>query len=1422
MHYKLNEIEDKILEIWKEILEVEELTLDDEFLKIGGNSLKAIALQVQIEEEFNIEIEMVDMFKNLTARDLANYVFTKDKKEYIQIEPAEKQEYYPLSWPQEWVFFMSYFENKMTNFNLPLTMIFECELDIERLEQAFKLLVQRHETLRTTFDFIKGEPVQIIHEDIEFNLEYSVVENREINDLIEGFIRPFDLKRGPLFRAGVVKLNENKHLLIFDIHHIIFDGTSLNILLSELTDIYEGKSLSDLKIQYKDFATWQRKHKQDEFEKLQEYWSNEFHDGIPLLNMPRDYSKLDNQEYIGAKEKFVVPSDIYKRLDEFSKKYNVTMYTILLAIYNLLLSRYTNQEDIVIGTLSAGRQAAGLENLLGMFINVFPIRNRVNSNNSVLEYIGSVEESVINVFKNQNYPINELVSKVAGAENNSTKLMFDTIFIFHNQRENNDVYFSGVKGSVYEYDLNNANVDIQFDICKGENDVLNCELEYNSNLYRKESIRRMIGHFLKLAEEMFISLDKKVSDINMLTIEEKDTLLKGFNETFVDYNKNSVFHKLFEEQVERTPDKIAVVYENDEITYSELNKKANQLAYKLRDLKIDKGSVIALMSERSIEMIIGILGIIKAGGVYLPIDPEYPRERIEYMLEDSNSKGLITLSDMAEKIDFGRHLIFLDDEELYRGDNRNLENINSPEDLIYIIYTSGTTGSPKGAMIEHRNLVNAAMAWRHEYKLKEFEVNLLQIAKFTFDVSIGDLTKALTNGGKLVICPKEDRYNIPKIYSIIKAKEISIIDTVPSLIVPLMDYIYESNLSTEALKLLIFGGDKCSLSDFKRLLQRYGNKIRIVNGYGITEATIESSYFEEDIDKIVSSGSTPIGKPFNNIRYYILDSRLKLKPIGVPGELYISGDCLGRGYLNNPKLTSEKFVPNPYEIDSRMYRTGDIAKWLPDGNVEFLGRIDQQIKINGFRIEVEEIEAHLLKFDGLKEVAVVAQDIPGSSNKNLVAFYTSDEEVNGQSLKEYLLKKLPEYMLPTFFIKVDEIPLSSNGKIDRRALKQVQLKVIESSVFVNPENEREEKLIRIWNDILNVDEIGACNDFFEIGGSSLKAIVLSVKINDEFGVQIPLVDIFELKTVRKIAERIERLEGNSVTSYFNNAVLLKEGNEENLFLIHSGNGLVDGYVEFCKNSKLDYSCWGIKADKIDNFSPKNTNVSEIAEKYIKVIRSIQPQGPYNIVGWCLGGTIAFEIVRQLELENEEIKIFAMFNSSPPNGNDSGDVFKFEGEYQLVKDIFPQIITDKIYESEKEKEHLWMDVLDQLHSKDIDMEYMINNVDKKILEFVPYYETMTLNEYIYALNLRRTLGNAVSSYIPKSKIQSKMYYFRANEEQADSRNCWSQYSINEMETYIVDGDNDSMMEMPNVLGLAKKFDNAISSMDENINDVEFNF
>jgi len=1419
---KLDEIQNKILGMWKDILEVEELTLEDEFLKVGGNSIKIIALEVRIEEEFNIELELMDMFKNLTVRKLADYVLAQDNKEYSPIQLAGKKEYYPLSLPQESIFFMSYSENKMTNFNLPLAMIFEHELDLIRLEKAFRLLVQRHEILRTTFDFVEETPVQIVHDNIEFKLEYSVAENRGINDLINEFIRPFDLGKGPLFRAGVIKLDENKYLLLFDIHHIIFDGTSLYILISELTDLYEGKRPPVLKIQYKDFAAWQREHGEEELKKLQEYWSGKFDGGIPLLNMPRDFSKLDNKEYRGAKEKFTISGNIYNRLDGFSKKYNVTMYTILLSVYNLLLYRYTNQEDIVIGTVSAGRQAAGLENLIGMFINVFPIRNRINNSHSVLEHISSVEEAMLSAYKNQNYPINELINNISGSENKSIKLMFDTIFIFHNQKETNDVYFFGVKGSICEYEHNNANVDIQFEVYKSGNDVLNCEIEYNANLYRKESIRRMIGHFLNLAEGMFVSADNKISDVNMLSDGEKDILLRKFNETLAEYNKNLVFHQLFEKQVEKTPEKIAVVYENNEITYAELNRKANQLAHKLRSLKIKKENVVALMSERSIEMIIGILGIIKAGGVYLPIDPDYPGERIKYMLKDSNAQVLLTLSSMKDKVDFGISSIFLDDRELYRGEAGNPGNINSPEDLLYIIYTSGTTGKPKGAMIEHRNLVNAAMAWRDEYKLNEFEVNLLQIAKFTFDVSIGDLTKALTNGGKLVICPKGDRYNIPRLYSIIKDRKISIIDTVPSLIIPLMDYIYETGLSTEALQMLIFGGDKCPLEDFQKLLFRYGNKIRIVNGYGITEATIESSYFEGKADKMLTGGVTPIGKPFHNIRYYILDSKLKLKPIGIPGELYISGDCLGRGYLNNSELTSERFISNPYEMNSRMYKTGDIAKWLPDGNVEFFGRIDQQIKINGFRVEVEEIESHLLKYESIKEVAVIAQEIPGSSNKNLVAFYTSDKNVEGHSLKEYLSKKLPEYMMPAFFMKIDSMPLTSNGKIDRFALNNIQLKIAERSNYVRPENEAEEKLVRIWSSILNVDQIGVCDDFFDIGGNSLKAIVLSVKINTEFEVQIPLVDIFELKTIRKIAKGIENINKSTITSDFSNTVLLKEGSGENLFLIHSGNGLVDGYVEFCKNSKLDCSFWGIKADKICSFGPQNISVNEMAEKYIKAIRSIQPHGPYNIAGWCLGGVIAFEMVRQLELQNEKVKNLAMFNSSPPDKDSCGETFSFETEYLLVKEIFPEILTDKVYKSEQEKEGLWADVLEQLHSKNIDMNYLVNHVDEEVLQFVPHYEKMTLDEYIYALNLRRTLGNAIDNYSPSSKIQSKIHYFEANQDNIEDKKCWNQYCTEEMKVYIVEGDNDSIMEMPNVVGLADQFANAVFSVGEEPENVEFSF
>ncbi|PFL56784.1 non-ribosomal peptide synthetase, partial [Bacillus cereus] len=572
--------------------------------------------------------------------------------------------------------------------------------------------------------------------------------------------------------------------------------------------------------------------------------------------------------------------------------------------------------------------------------------------------------------------------------------------------------------------------------------------------------------------------------MELLSEREKNQILFDFNDTDACYPRDITIQKIFEEQVEKTPDKVAAVYGENELTYKELNEKANSLARELRKKAVLPETVVAVMLERSVEMIVGVLGVIKSGAAYMPIDPDYPKERVNYILKNSDVDLLITESKFIDNVDLDCEIINIDEESVFINDKSNLDIINTQEDLLYVLYTSGTTGKPKGVMVTQGNLVNMVYSWTSHYQLNEFDVNLLQMASISFDVFSGDLCRSLLTGGTMYICPNDIKINMEELYRIIEENQISIFESTPSLISIFMDHVGERQLELSSLKLLILGSDSCSIEDYRRLARKYGKTMRVINSYGVTEATIDSSYYEEKTQNIPKGLiNTPIGKPMHNTKFYILNETYEVQPIGVIGELYIGGAGVSRGYYNNQELTAEKFIDNPFIVGTTMYKTGDLARWLPDGNVEFLGRIDNQVKIRGFRIELGEIENKLLKHENINEAVVLARETE-ESEKYICAYVVGNKDIKELNLKGYLRDHLPKYMVPPYIVQMEKMPLTPNGKLDRKALPKPML---EESIneYEAPRNKMEEILVNVWCDVLKLEKVGINDNFFDLGGHSL-------------------------------------------------------------------------------------------------------------------------------------------------------------------------------------------------------------------------------------------------------------------------------------------------------------------------------------------------
>jgi amino acid adenylation domain-containing protein len=1174
-----NLLEKRLVEIWSEVLGVEYplIGINSNFFELGGHSLKATVLLGRLHQEFNIKIPLGEFFKNPTIKELAHYGQSSVKDEYVALGRVEKREFYALSASQKHMFILSQF----IEYNMPTAMVIEGKLDRELFERVMQKMVNRHESLRTSFEIIEGEPVQRIYDEIDFEIECDEVPRPQgtplsirgapqgipeepgvLTSIIENFFRPFDLSQPPLIRVGLIKLpgdftDQEKYLLLVNIHHVVSDGITVGILAREFMSLYEGKTLPELKIQYKDFSQWEQEFfKTEVFKEQEKYWLNEFTGEIPVLNMPTDFPRPVKQSFAGGRVSFGIEGETFQALKTLATKQAASLYMLFMTVYNTVLFRYTGQEDIIVGTITAGREEVDVKDLAGIFINTLAARNYPGENKTFNEFLKEVKTVILNAFRNQRYPFGELLDRVDVKKNLSRTPLFDVMLIWQNM----DIPELEVKGlSFFPYDFETVQIehlvhaqhDMTLWVIQGEA-ALRFDLEYCTKLFKKETMERFARHFLSLLKEIVKDPETRLGDIDMMGEEEKKQVLVDFNNTDKAFPVDVTIVELFEKLVERIPDHVAAVGPGQVknrtymtymtcLSYKELNDKSNQLAHVLQEKGVQPDTIVAMMMERCPEMFIGILAILKAGGVYLPLDPGYPQARIDFMLNDSNARIILKKSEIRNpKSETNPNDLNSNDQNKRAGDTvldfehlnfefltgrprRGLSNFEfrasnlSSSNLAYLIYTSGSTGRPKGVMVNHGNFLNAGFAWRKEYQLDEIRVNLLQVAGFSFDVFAGDFARVFINGGKSVICPEDTRMDPPSLYTLIRQQHITLFESTPSLVIPFMEYVYEHQLKIDNLQLLIVGSDSCPVEDFKKLILRFGNQMRIINSYGVTEATIDTSYYEEWINDIPSSGNVPIGKPMPNMKFFILDTHENLQPVGIPGELSIGGDGVARGYLNNPELTAERFLSVSHRsyrsyISKKIYKTGDLARWLPDGNMEFLGRMDFQVKVRGYRIELKEIENQLKKYRGIKETVVLAP------TGNLCAYIVfAGEGVPVSEIREYLSGELPDYMIPTHFIEAKQIPLTPNGKIDKKALSELDRTIGIGTEYVAPTNEVEKNLAAMWSEILEKDRVGIDDNFFDLGGQSLIAMRLMSMIKEVFNVKVPLTAFFQVSTVKAIA-----------------------------------------------------------------------------------------------------------------------------------------------------------------------------------------------------------------------------------------------------------------------------------------------------------------
>jgi amino acid adenylation domain-containing protein/non-ribosomal peptide synthase protein (TIGR01720 family) len=1128
-------VEEKLVELWGEVLAIkkEKISIDSNFFDLGGHSLKAASLIARIHKELDAKVAMAEIFTTPTVRGLAKYVRGSLKDKHAGIEPVEKKEYYVLSPAQERLYILRQMELTGTAYNVPQAISMAGDLEIEKLNHAFKQLIRRHGSLRTSFCSVNEEPVQRIHEEVEFEIESYDSGNREERmpeSIIKNFIRPFDLLHTPLLRVGLLKTGGEKYLLLVDMHHIISDGVSGTILTQDFIALYKGEELPPLRLQYHDYTQWQESAGQQKaLEKQKDYWSNVYWGEIPVLNMEPDYPRPQVQSFAGDKVSFEIDKETTKSLNRLAGQEKTTLYTVLVAVFNVLLAKITGQEDIVIGTPVAGRRHVDLEQIMGMFVNTLALRNYPGHARKFTDFLDSVKENTLDAFENQDYPFEDLVENAAVNRDAGRNPLFDIVFTLQNM-EFPQIELSNLTLEPYPVNSKSAKFDMSIVTWETGNE-LRVDFEYCTKLFKEETIRKFIGLFKRIIISVLENPSRKISGIEIIPAEEKNQILYTFNETAVQYPKDRTIYELFADRAAGAPGNIACVNEHVQLTYGELQQRAGQLANYLKEKGVEPDTIVAVTAERSIEMVVGILGILKAGGAYLPIDADYPEDRVNYMLADSDAGILLKGQEIANLAAPGATLHpHQSPAPSTAVSSSTLTSTStcrvSPTNLAYIIYTSGSTGTPKGVMVTQQNVIR--LVKNTNFVCFSENHSILQTGSLSFDASTFEIWGALLNGMKLYLAPGEDIMNTSWLKNaLIKWKITTIWMTSP-----LFNQVSQADIEIfSKLKYLLVGGDVLSPLHINRVRQRYPGLI-IINGYGPTENTTFSATFRIERDY---AGSIPIGRPINNSTANILDKHGNMQPIGIVGELCAGGDGVARGYLNDPQLTAEKFDHDGYHRSykshksymsyrsKKLYKTGDLARWHPEGNIEFLGRIDHQVKIRGFRIETGEIETRLLTHQEIKEAVVVVRKA-GEGDRSLCAYYAAGKRLPQAELREYLAGKLPPYMIPAYFVPLKEMPLTPNGKIDRKSLPDPGRIELESGVeYLAPRSEVEKILVEILQGVLGREGIGINDNFFEIGGDSIKTVQAAARLR-KTGYEIQVRDIFENPQISGLAPFVRKLE----------------------------------------------------------------------------------------------------------------------------------------------------------------------------------------------------------------------------------------------------------------------------------------------------------
>jgi amino acid adenylation domain-containing protein len=1123
-----------IAKIWSEVLGIARIGIHDNFLELGGHSLLASLVISRLREALSLEISIASLFAAPTIATFSEQIGTAVQNLLPTLEPVSRNIELPLSLTQQRFWFLDQMEGANPAYNIVRVLNLQGLLNFTALEGAIATIINRHETLRTSFGIADGKPIQVITDKLAFTL--PIIDLQELAEdhktaeaqrlITDEYLRPFALNESSLLRVTLMQLGAESHQLLVIMHHIISDAWSAGNFLQELSVIYSALTaglpspLPQLSIQYADYAYWQRQWLENQPAQL-DYWQQQLADIPAVIELPTDRSRTAIQTFRGDLQKFQFDSQLTHKLKNLSQKSGSSLFMTLLTAFVILLSRYSGQEDIVVGSPISNRNRVALEPLVGFFVNTLVLRTRLQENPTFEELLQQVRQMALDAYAHQDVPFDQLVETLQPQRHLSHSPLFQVMFVLQNspvsKLELRDL-------QVTQIELQRATAGANFDLTlsmQEKDSELGTELigafEYNANLFNADTIARMVESFHTLIEAVVANPQERIRTLPLLTASQEHQLLVEWNNTVTDYPQKSI-HQLFEEQVEKTPDAVALVFEDQQLTYQQLNSQANKLAHYLQFLGVEPEILVGVYLERSLEMIVGYLGILKAGGAYVPLDPNYPPERLNYMVADSQMSIILTHSLLLPHLSLTLEqpqtkIICWDKDfeiEIANQSSHNPINNFTPENLAYVIYTSGSTGRPKGVLIQHSALLNLVF-----WHLNNFQVTssdrTTQLAGTAFDAAVWELWPYLVVGASIYLIKSEFLLSAETLQEKLISHNITI-SFIPTPLAEQLCLLPWSENTT--LRTMLTGGDRLNSYPSNKL------PFKFFNNYGPTENTVVTTS-GQILSEASDSKFPPIGLPIANTQVYILDRYLQLLPIGVYGEIYIGGLSLARGYLNRPDLTSERFIANPFVANERLYKTGDLGRYLPDGNIDFLGRIDHQVKIRGFRIELGEIETVLSQHPQVQQVVVIVrEDHPG--NKYLTAYIVSaTETLTSSELRQFLKEHLPEYMIPAAFVTLKALPLTPNGKVDRLVLPKPETINAElETAFVAPGTALEAKLAEIWCTVLHREQVGIYDNFFELGGHSLLITSVISRIREHFSIVLPLRSLFTAPTIAELSQVI--------------------------------------------------------------------------------------------------------------------------------------------------------------------------------------------------------------------------------------------------------------------------------------------------------------